>query len=166
MSNEENQINAPLPSTEDLAEVGKFKLPDVIKTARVMAEASKSVAVNSESESDINLAQSNFKDLITKGNDTLVSLMAMAKSTDHPRAYEVLTQLLVAISQINKDLIESHKQKAEITAIKEGGQSSMFPQAGGAQSVTNQLFVGSTAELSKLISKLQSPIEKVEEKKI
>ena len=65
----------------------------------------------------------------------------MAKETDAPRAYEVVGQLLKINGEVNKELIDLQLKMEE---LKNSGEHK-------PSSVTNALFVGSTAELQKLL---------------
>ena len=69
-------------------------------------------------------------------------ILHVAQETEHPRAYEVVGQLMDKLTNANKELINMHKQVKDIK--KEDPVSS-------PQNVTNALFVGSTAELQKLL---------------
>ena len=68
-------------------------------------------------------------------------LLEIAKETEHPRAYEVVGQLIDKLTNANKELIGLHKtmQTVKDDLIK------------SPQNVTNALFVGSTADLQKLL---------------
>ena len=68
-------------------------------------------------------------------------VMEIARQSESPRAFEVATNLLKTLTDTNKDLLELAKKKKDLTQEKEN-----------AQTVTNNaLFVGSTADLQKLI---------------
>ena len=72
-------------------------------------------------------------------------MVQVAKESEHPRAYEVVGQLLKTVSETNGKLLEIHKIKKDIT--REEREVSIK-----SQNVTNALFVGSTAELQKLLN--------------
>ena len=80
--------------------------------------------------------------VIEKGQEALSGALDVANNTDHPRAYEVTGQLVKSVSDAAEKLIDLQKKMQD---IEEGPKSK--------QKVTNNnaLFVGSTAELSKLI---------------
>ena len=68
-------------------------------------------------------------------------VMEIARQSESPRAFEVATNLLKTLTDTNKDLLELAKKKKDLTQEKEK-----------VQTVTNNaLFVGSTADLQKLI---------------
>jgi hypothetical protein len=75
------------------------------------------------------------------------NIVYLAKEGESPRAYEVVGQLIKTLAETNKDLIDLSKKAREAK-----GQDKK--DAGNVtQNVTNALFVGSTAELQKLIRK-------------
>jgi len=68
-------------------------------------------------------------------------VMEIARQSESPRAFEVATNLLKTLTDTNKDLLELAKKKKDLLQTKEDKP----------QNVTNALFVGSTADLQKLI---------------
>ena len=72
-------------------------------------------------------------------------MLEIAKQSQQPRAFEVVSTLVKTVSDANKDLLElKNKQK------------SMKGEKGKPKNVTNALFVGSTAELQKMIKDMKS----------
>jgi hypothetical protein len=90
---------------------------------------------------DFDYIRENLKDLIAKGKDSVDELLVIAKQSQHPRAFEVIATLLKTISDMNAELMATHKKKADLET-KTG-----IPHTKGVSNVTNNLFVGSTAEL-------------------
>lgn len=97
-----------------------------------------------EVENDVKYVRQNFYDLIEKGHNAIDELLAVADQSQHPRAYEVLATMLKTMSEINKDLLDTHEKKQKLT-----GQKADKPE----QTVNNNLFVGSTNDLLKLLNK-------------
>ena len=96
---------------------------------------------NKDVEDDYDYARRNLRDLIDSGMGDLDRVMEIARQSESPRAFEVATNLLKTLTDTNKDLLELAKKKKDLTQEKEK-----------VQSVTNNaLFVGSTADLQKLI---------------
>jgi hypothetical protein len=91
---------------------------------------------------DYTYARENLYDVIEKGSSALDELVHLAKASEHPRAFEVVSQLTKTLVDANKDLLEIQKKVKSLR--KEDEQK-------GPNSVTNALFVGSTSELQKLI---------------
>ena len=104
-------------------------------------------------EHDYDKTRSNLHGLLQTGEEALMHALEVAKSSEHPRAFEVVGNLIKQLSDINSQLLELHKQKQKLdTPIpsKDGGDP--------AKTVTNNnaIFVGSTSELNKMIQKLNS----------
>lgn len=91
---------------------------------------------------DYEYARGNLINVIEKGSEALDSLMDVAQQSQQPRAFEVIASLIKTIADTNKDLLELKKKDKEISNM-DGNK--------GPSTVNNNLFVGSTAELQKLI---------------
>jgi hypothetical protein len=96
-------------------------------------------------EADTEVARENIKELIQKGHRAVDELAVIARDSQHPRAYEVMAGLIKNMSDLNKDLLQLQKQKKELMVSTENKN--------GEVNVNNALFVGSTAELMKLLKK-------------
>lgn len=95
-----------------------------------------------DTEEDYTKSRDNYYDLIAQGNDAMKHLLDVAKQTDQARDFEVFGQLLKNTSEINKELIDLQIRMETLKTIE---------QKGNPTNVTNALFVGSTADLQKLI---------------
>lgn len=93
--------------------------------------------------SDAQFARENIRELISKGNSAIDQLLLVARDTEHPRAYEVAAGLIKNLGDLNKDLLEIQKRKRDL-APKETAPSNGL-------SIDKAVFVGSTAELIKLV---------------
>lgn len=89
-------------------------------------------------ENDAERARETMHTLIDKGNEAIDGILHIAKNSDHPRAYEVVGQLIKTVSDVAKDLLEVQKRKKELEKID-------APKI----QTQNNLFVGSTSELLK-----------------
>lgn len=98
--------------------------------------------VDTQVTDDFEYARGNLIAAIEKGQEALTSIVDVAGMSQHPRAYEVVATLLKTVADANKDLLELQKRKKDLTGI------SSTPTT-----VNNNLFVGSTAELQRLIKK-------------
>jgi hypothetical protein len=107
-----------------------------------------------QADIDFEIVRSNLKDLVTKGNDSLESLILLAKASEHPRAFEVLATFIKTLSDANKDILDINKKRLEIKKVENGGV--IEP----TKSVTNNnLFVGTTADLQKFLRDRSKTIE-------
>jgi len=92
-------------------------------------------------QNDFDYARENLMDVIGKGQEALFDLMDVARQSQHPRAYEVLSTLMNTMVGASKDLLELQAKKKKLLEAE--------PDANNQQ-VTNNLFVGSTAEQQKM----------------
>jgi hypothetical protein len=106
-------------------------------------------AHDDSAKSDFELARGNIHEVIQNGSYAIEKLAQIADSSQHPRAFEVLAKLMDTMLQANKDLMELQKQIREISAAD-------APSNEHAQQVTNNLFVGSTADLQKVIEDMKN----------
>ena len=97
---------------------------------------------------DYEYTRDNLRELIEKGKDSLDLAMRIAEETEHPRAIEVLGQMLRSVTDTNDKLMDLNKKKADA-------------EEGTKRVTNNNLFVGSTTELHRILSK-----DKKEEKKM
>jgi hypothetical protein len=90
--------------------------------------------------SDYDFSRDQYHNLITKGNDALDELLAVAKESESARAYEVTAMLIRNLSDTTKELLQLQKTKKEIEKdVKD------------PHTVNNSLFIGSTKELQDLL---------------
>ena len=108
---------------------------EIVKAERVVP-----AITDDDSETDFQYARENLYNLIERGTDGLDELLEIAKQSEHPRAFEVVQQTIGQLTTTNKELLNLHKTKKDIKVEK-----------GGPTSANNNLFVGSTAELQKML---------------
>jgi len=101
-------------------------------------------------QNDFDYARGNLMDVIEKGQEALFDLMDVARQSQHPRAYEVLSTMMNTLVGANKDLMDLQAKKKKLLEVE--------PEANNQQ-VTNNLFVGSTAELQKMIDQRRNNSE-------
>lgn len=102
---------------------------------------------NDESiDADYEYARENLKLFIEQGKVAMENIIFLAKEGESPRAYEVVGQLIKTLSDTNKDLLDLGKKVKDLKSKRDDTQQP-------SQHITNALFVGSTAELQKLIGK-------------
>lgn len=98
---------------------------------------------------DYHETRKNLYDILEQGKDALLHALAVAKNSEHPRAFEVVGGLMKQLSDINTQLVDLHTKKAEL-------ESKSDKQDNGPSTVTNNaIFVGSTSELSKMIENMK-----------
>ena len=102
---------------------------------------------NENKDNDFQYARENLYDIIEKGRDAMEELLEIAKSEESPRAFEVFGQLLKNMTDTQQTLMELHQKKQ---ILENDGDRQEVTRA---QNVTNALFVGSTADLLKLVKR-------------
>lgn len=114
----------------------------------------------SQADDDYNEVRKNLKVVIEQSNSAIQGILELAEDSQQPRAYEVVAQLIGQTLEANTKLIDLHRRMKDIK--KEDAPSK-------AASVTNNsIFVGSTAELQKMIKAQQKQmidVKPIEESK-
>jgi len=103
--------------------------------------------VDDTKDTDFQYARENLYDIIEKGRDAMEELLEIAKAEESPRAFEVFGQLLKSMTDSQETLMDLHQKKQK---LENAGDRQEVTQA---QNITNALFVGSTADLLKLVKK-------------
>lgn len=102
---------------------------------------------------DFNSARSNISSLIDTGMTALDGILKVATESDSPRAYEVLSNMIRTLSEMNKDLIDIHEKMSNTESKKITVKNT----------TNNSIYVGSTSDLQNLINKERSPLKVFEE---
>jgi|TARA_B100000035_G_scaffold314684_1_gene331783 hypothetical protein len=92
-------------------------------------------------KSDYDYSRQTYYDLIEKGRESLEDMIEVARQSEHPRAYEVLSGMIKNISDVNDKLMDLNKKQKDIDKKDD------VPQVGGT---TNNLFL-TTADLQKMM---------------
>ena len=122
-------------NTDDSVEVDA-----IVKAEDTEIQKSQTRAENVEKDYDY--TRGNLYSLIEKGQEAINGIMEVAGETASPRAYEVAGQLIKSVADTTDKLADLHKKVKEIEADNPKTQSTV---------TNNALFVGSTAELSKML---------------
>ena len=93
-------------------------------------------------EKDYEYTRGNLYSIIEKGQEAINGILELAQDSEMPRAYEVAGQLIKSVSDATDKLMDLQKK------VKDVNEDA--PQK-GPNTVNNALFVGSTAELAKLL---------------
>lgn len=94
-------------------------------------------------ENDFEFARQTYHDLLAKGSEALEDMMDVARNTEHPRAFEVLSGMMKNVADINGNLMDLHKKKKAYKHKETPAQIS--------GQTTNNLFVGSTTDLQRML---------------
>ena len=93
-------------------------------------------------EKDYEYTRGNLYSIIEKGQEAIDGILEIAQESEMPRAYEVAGQLIKSVSDATDKLIDLQKK------LKDVNEEQVVK---GPSTVNNSLFVGSTADLAKLI---------------
>ena len=106
-------------------------------------------------KSDYDKSRETYYDLIEKGQDALSMMMEVARESEHPRAYEVLSGMIKNVADVNDKLMDLNKKNKDIN-------KSDVPALDNA-TTNNNVFIGSTTDLQRMLQdvKTEQPEAKV-----
>ena len=120
------------------------KLDELLDIQGEIVQAEKSLPIVSSNEqdkgNDYKYSREIFYGLVERGQDAIEGILDIAKESEHPRAYEVAGQLIKTVGETTEKLIDLQAK------MKELDKDNSMPDK-----VQNNLFVGSSAELQKLL---------------
>ena len=92
-------------------------------------------------DADYKYQRENFYRLVEQGSNAIEGILELAKEGEHPRAYEVAGQLIKNVAEVTEKLGDLQEKMKKLKEVPNNAP----------KSVTNALFVGSTAELQKML---------------
>ena len=92
-------------------------------------------------ENDYKYQRENLYNLIERGQDAIDGILELAKEGEHPRAYEVALNGIKQVADVTDKLIDLQDKMKKLKELPNSAP----------KNVTNALFVGSTAELQKML---------------
>ena len=92
-------------------------------------------------ENDYKYQRDNFYNLVEKGSSAIDGILELAKESEHPRTYEVAGNLIKQVAEVTEKLGDLQEKMNKLKEVPNNGP----------KNVTNALFVGSTAELQKML---------------
>jgi len=126
---------------DDLNET--FNVSDDIVKAEVVKKELDNVKSNSDDvKKDYEYTRGNLYSIIEKGQEALNGVLELAQESEMPRAYEVAGQLIKNVADATDKLLDLQKKLKDVEAED---------KVKGPSTVNNALFVGSTAELAKML---------------
>ena len=132
-----------------LQEVFDIETIDEVKTGDVITSDNHVVPQGSDKiESDYDRTRNNLHSLLQQGQDALFHALEIAKSTEHPRAFEVVGNLMKQLADVNAQLLNLHEKKRRLDVPSKAEES------GNKQITNNAIFVGSTSELNKFLNNM------------
>ena len=97
--------------------------------------------VDSDADNDYKYQRENLYNLIERGQDAIDGILELAKEGEHPRAYEVALNGIKQVADVTDKLVELQEKMKKLKEVPNSAPNK----------VTNALFVGSTAELQKML---------------
>lgn len=121
-----------------------LEIKATITAKEIIKESKKEIKIienKDHSELDYDYIRGTLYNLIEKGQEAATSLLELAQDGQQPRAYEVFGQLIKSVADSTDKLMDIHQKVKELKKEEKSGP----------KNVTNALFIGSTAELQKLL---------------
>lgn len=112
-----------------------------VKSETVIEKIEKISSTVDDVKKDYDYTRGNLYSLIEKGQEAINGILELAQESEMPRAYEVAGQLIKNVADATDKLMDLQKKLKDIEEEKQKGPTT----------VNNALFVGSTAELAKLL---------------
>ena len=103
---------------------------------------------DSQQENDLDFARENLYDAVVKSQAAVEDMIQIAQQSQHPKAYEVLNSLIKTFADVSTGIADLQIKKQKLQ-----GKPS---ESDENKTVNNNLFVGSTAELQKMLQDLKS----------
>ena len=115
---------------------------DIVQPEVVNKKIDKIKEASDDIKKDYDYTRGNLYSIIEKGQEAINGILELAQESEMPRAFEVAGQLIKNVADATDKLMDLQKKLKDVEEEK---------QSRGPSNVTNALFVGSTAELAKLL---------------
>ena len=111
--------------------------------------------MSEDKDNDYEYTRETLYDLIEKGREGIEEMIEVARQSEHPRAYEVLATLIKDTAQTSEKLMDLHRKIQSIDQM-------MLPSPKQEGNTTNNLFIGSTTELQRMLKDLNKQNEVID----
>ena len=128
------KLNEVLDIEEDY--ITNIKNPSELSRVKV-----ESIDKEEDIKNDYEYQRQYFYNLVERGNDAIEGILELAKESEHPRTYEVAGNLIKQVAEVTEKLGDLQEKMKKLKEVPDNAP----------KNVTNALFVGSTAELQKMI---------------
>jgi len=141
MANLEDKVNEilGLETRQEKEETKEFQPPVERPKGDIEIKTEKDI------NQDYSYSRDSYYNLIDKGNEAIEGILEIAKEGQHPRAYEVAGQLIGQVGATVDKLQDLQKKLKDLKQVPKTANTN----------VKNALFVGSTAELQKMLNRKQ-----------
>lgn len=107
-------------------------------------------------KSDYEYSRDTYYELIEKGKQSLELMIEVARESEHPRAFEVLSNMIKGVADVNDKLMDLNKKNRDINQKSK----SNFQGLPNVDTLNQQnIYVGSTTDLQRLLNKEKNPID-------
>lgn len=132
------KIDETLSAEFGIQPMGKTEV--ITQTGEVVNDSTNKI------QDDFDVSRNNLRLLLQQGQEALQKSLDVAMQSEHPRAFEVVGNLMKQLADVNQQLLDLHQQKQKLESPKEGSKKEVTNN--------NVIFTGSTAELNKLIKNM------------
>ena len=139
MSKLEDKVNEILGINEPVKE----STTSIVKQDFKPAVPRKDDDKKEDVDNDYKYSRENYYNLIERGQEAIEGILNIAREGEHPRAYEVAGQLIGQVAQTVDKLQDLQKKLKDLKEVPKSAN----------QNIKNALFIGSTAELQKMLKK-------------
>jgi hypothetical protein len=133
--------------------VDKNKLMNSLSKNLPAEKQSQPVAIpeqNKDIQDDYSYSREKYKGILDRGEEALDGMMQLAAESEHPRAYEVLSGMLKNMADVTDKLMDLQNKKAKLSEQK--------PETPAGGITQNNVFVGSTTDLQRMLLNKKSEI--------
>tara|TARA_B100000925_G_scaffold97318_1_gene70953 strand:- start:255 stop:743 length:489 start_codon:yes stop_codon:yes gene_type:complete len=113
-----------------------------VKASEIVKESRKIKKIDNTPRDDFEYSRAQLYNIVEKGQEAMNGILDVCQDTQHPRAYEVAGQLVKAVGDVTDKIIDLQRKMKDLE--KEDQPTKV---------TNNSLFVGSTADLQKMIKK-------------
>ena len=121
-----------------------FDIDSAIEEVQETSTEIKKLSDNKDLQSDYEYSRGQLYNLVEKGQEAINGILDVAQNSDHPRAYEVASNLIKNVADITDKLVDLQGKMKDINQEKKQTTNN----------VTNAMFVGSTSELQKMLKEM------------
>jgi hypothetical protein len=125
-----------------------FDVEPIAKSEIVSSHTNTLPQKNEAFDNDYETTRSNLHSILNQGQEALFHALEVAKQSEHPRAFEVVGGLMKHLSDINHQLLDLHKKKQVLESGNDDSKKTTVTN-------NNAIFVGSTHELSKMLTDIR-----------
>lgn len=136
-----------LPEDSEIKDLTEVQENDIVEVQDEFSEE-----MQDSRRKDYKFARKNLKNAMEIGNEALEDLIEIAKSSQQPRAYEVIATLVKNVSDASDKLMDVNKKLHEIEIIAEPEKNLKNMDKLELNQQNNTYYVGSTADLQELIN--------------